>query len=167
MSTLATLFTITTYGTWLRGDARGWVEDGVTYPPEPRLEDYDRSNMKHVPFLFTRADRPRVGHEIVLQLKKRLHLRVYAVCVQSWHSHFVTGASLVDVADIVKCAKDSSRYLLRVDRPIWGVGYDKRFCFDARTVHARVAYVERHNTEDGLDPRYVDILDRCEDHLRE
>ena len=34
---VATLFTITTYGNWLRGDQRGWVEDGVVYPAEPAL----------------------------------------------------------------------------------------------------------------------------------
>jgi hypothetical protein len=31
--TLATILTTTTYGTWLRGDARNWVEDGIIYPP--------------------------------------------------------------------------------------------------------------------------------------
>ena len=32
------MVTMTTYGTWLRGDARGWVEDGRTYPANPALE---------------------------------------------------------------------------------------------------------------------------------
>ncbi len=36
--TLAILFTLTTYGTWLRGDARGWVDRGVVYPADPPLE---------------------------------------------------------------------------------------------------------------------------------
>jgi hypothetical protein len=29
------MLTITTYGTWPRGDKRGYVEDGKTFPPIP------------------------------------------------------------------------------------------------------------------------------------
>ncbi len=34
MALLGTMFTMTTYGTWLRGDRRGWVDDGRILPPE-------------------------------------------------------------------------------------------------------------------------------------
>lgn len=33
--TLGTMFTMTTYGSWLRGDERGWIEDGKLMPPNP------------------------------------------------------------------------------------------------------------------------------------
>ena len=49
MPTLGTLLTFTTYGTWLRGDARGWI-DGVLMPPDPVLESADRGRMVHPPF---------------------------------------------------------------------------------------------------------------------
>jgi hypothetical protein len=52
MPTLAIMFTMTTYGTWLRGDQRHWVEDGILYPPNPTLESADRARMKHPEFLF-------------------------------------------------------------------------------------------------------------------
>jgi hypothetical protein len=70
MNTLAIMVTMTTYGTWLRGDPRGWVEDGI-----------------------------------------------------------------------------------------WTVGYDKRFCFDMASAQARVSYVEKHNTEQGLPARPWDFID--------
>ena len=70
--------------------------------------------------------------------------------MQSWHSHFVTSGCDRSVEDVVKCAKDAVRWKLRLGRPIWGVGYDKRFCFDVAAVRQRIAYVERHNLEDGL-----------------
>ena len=50
--TLAILFTFTTYGTWLRGDARGWVDDGILVPPDPTLDAYDGTQLKHPPFFF-------------------------------------------------------------------------------------------------------------------
>jgi hypothetical protein len=46
-NTLATMLTMTTYGTWLRGDNRGWVDDGKILPAAPFLEDADRVRMKH------------------------------------------------------------------------------------------------------------------------
>jgi hypothetical protein len=38
MPTLAIMFTLSTYGTWLRGDARGWVDDGIIFPPIPNYK---------------------------------------------------------------------------------------------------------------------------------
>jgi hypothetical protein len=54
-NTLATLITMTTYGTWLRGDRRGWVDDGKILPPDPILEAADRRRMKHPVYIFDRA----------------------------------------------------------------------------------------------------------------
>jgi hypothetical protein len=153
MSLLATMFTITTYGTWLRGDARGWVDDGITLPPDPPLEARDRDRLVHPPFYFDAAVILEVGQSIGESLVGRMNLRVFALCVQSWHAHFVVGSTDQSPAAIVKCAKDAARWKLRIDRRIWCTGYDKRFCFDEPSVRARVAYVEKHNLRDGLPPR--------------
>jgi len=48
--TLGTMFTITTYGTWLRGDYRGWIDDGKLMPPDPVLQAADGERMKHPPY---------------------------------------------------------------------------------------------------------------------
>ncbi len=40
--TRAIMFTMTTYGTWLRGDRRGWVDDGIVFPADPDLNVADR-----------------------------------------------------------------------------------------------------------------------------
>ncbi len=70
--------------------------------------------------------------------------------VQTWHAHIVVGACEHPVEKTAKCAKDAVRWGLRPGRPIWGDGYDKRFCFDEDSVHSRIEYVERHNTVTGL-----------------
>ena len=49
-STLAILVTMTTYGTWLRGDRRGWVDDGEILPPKPLLEAADRELKRKADF---------------------------------------------------------------------------------------------------------------------
>ena len=74
----------------------------------------------------------------------------HALAVGSWHVHAVAGALAAPLGVQVKCMKDAVRWGLREARPIWSAGYDKRFCFDYRSVQQRVAYVQRHNTAAGL-----------------
>jgi len=147
--TLATMLTMTTYGTWLRGDKRGWTDDGIVFPADPVLEANDRERMKHPPFVFTANDLIRVGQSIGDSLIGRLSQRILALTVQIWHVHFVVAATSSPISDIVKCAKDAARYALRPGRLIWTDGYDKRFCFDEEYAFARIAYVERHNLRLG------------------
>ncbi|HZZ30323.1 MAG TPA: hypothetical protein VFE46_20155 [Pirellulales bacterium] len=148
-NTLATMLTMTTYGTWLRGDKRGWVEDGVIYPPDPELQSADQSRMQHAPFRFEQSDLSRIGQSISDSLLQRLQQCIYALTVQTWHVHVVISTTTNPISAVVKCAKDVARYTLRPGRTIWTDGYDKRFCFEEQTVRNRIAYVERHNLERG------------------
>lgn len=148
-NTLATMVTMTTYGTWLRGDRRGWVSDAETLPPEPLLEDADRRRLKHEPFLFDASQLLDVGQMIGDSLIERKDATILALTVGTWHCHYIVGATQHSVADIVKCTKEAVRYGLRAGRPIWTADYDKRFCFDTDSILARVRYVERHNEREG------------------
>ncbi|MBX3432229.1 MAG: hypothetical protein KF847_02660 [Pirellulales bacterium] len=148
-TTLGTLLTFTTYGTWLRGDKRGWVDEGRVLPPDPLLEVRDRARLKHDPYLFAPADAELAETAIGVALTARLSVSVLALYLGPWHCHAVVGATRQDVADVVKCAKDAARYALRPGRPIWTAGYDKRWCFDERSLAARINYVERHRRRDG------------------
>jgi hypothetical protein len=143
--TLATMLTITTYGTWLRGDRRGYVEDGITFAADPDLEATDRRRMKHPVYLFPRDQLLEIGAFIGESLTTRLRVPLYALHLGTWHAHIVIGPTEHNIAEVAKYAKESVRYGLRSNRPIWTEGYDKRFCFDERSVLTRIKYVERHN----------------------
>jgi hypothetical protein len=153
MALLGTMFTFTTYGTWLRGDRRGWVEQGQILPPNPELERADRSRMPHAPFVFERDDLLRVGAMIGESLQSRLAQPVLALTVNTWHVHLVVSAVGHEPAMIVKCAKEAVRYGLKPGRPIWTDAYEKRFCFDEVTLDRRIEYVERHNIALGWPAR--------------
>ena len=158
-SALATMLTLTTYGSWLRGDVRGWVENGKTLPADAVLESADRQRMNHPVYLFKHGQLVDVGKMIGNSLCQRLAAHVYALTVQTWHVHVVVGPSLHSTGTIVKCVKDSVRWGLRPGRPIWSTHYDKRFCFDVRSVQARIAYVQRHNAEMGLSVKAWDFIE--------
>jgi len=147
------MVTMTTYGTWLRGDARGWVNDGRIYPADPCLESADRARMRHYPLVFPAIQLLSIGTAIGESLQTRLDQRILAMTIQTWHVHFVVSDSDRTIAEVVKCAKDAVRYYLRIGRPIWTDSYDKRYCFDAQSLRSRIEYVERHNVERGLPAR--------------
>ena len=146
---LATMLTLTTYGMWLRGDVRGWVDRGRTLPPDPELEHQDRRRMPHPPFRFLPDQLLAVGQAVGTSLIYRMGLRIGAMSLQVWHLHVVIAGSDFAWPEAVKCAKDAARWHLRPGRPIWSDGYDKRFCFDIPSVRSRIAYVERHNLDNG------------------
>jgi hypothetical protein len=165
-STRAILFTMTTYGTWLRGDRRGWVEDGVIFPPNPELEIADRYRLKHPVYKFPENRLLEIGTMIGESLINRKQVSILALHVGTWHTHFLIGATTHELGNIAKCAKDAVRWGLRVDRPIWTDGYDKRFCFDEQSVRNRVKYVERHNTAAGLPARPWKFIIGLDEYLQ-
>jgi len=120
------------------------------FPADPVREAADRARSKHPPFLFPVHRLLDVGQAVGSSLAERLSVRVWAMTVQRWHVHFVVACPCPAEARIVKCAKDAARRALRVGRPIWGGGYDKRYCFDRRSVGHRIRYVEDHNPQVGL-----------------
>jgi hypothetical protein len=146
---LAVMYTWTTYGTWLRGDDRGWVDRGITWPANPQLNLQDRKRLKYEPWLFEESQLLVVGRMIGRSLISRLSLSIYALTVQSWHVHVLTSAPDENWSKTVKCGKDAVRWGLRPGRPIWTDGFDKRFCIDEQTVHNRIEYINRHNVANG------------------
>jgi hypothetical protein len=159
---LGTMFTITTYGCWLRGDERGWVDHGKLMPARPPLEAADRNRMKHPEYEFADDRRLDVGTWLGEQLIGKHGQTIWALAVRSWHVHFIVAPSRVPVAEIAKSAKEGVRYGLKAGRPIWCDGYDKRYCFDERSLEHRIRYVERHNEEDGLPSRPWSFIKRPE-----
>ncbi len=107
---LATLVTITTYGSWLRGDHRGWVDrTGQVHDPAPTLESSDRRRMKDSPFLFQEDELLNVGRMIGESLENRLGVSLLALSLDRWHVHFVIGPTTHSIGQVVKCAKDAVR----------------------------------------------------------
>jgi len=149
MPTLGTLITYTTYGTWLRGDARGWVEDGVILPPDPLVELEDYASLKHPVFRMEREQLWDIGQRICEKLLERINLRLLALTVQTWHVHYVVPATTIPLSTIVKETKETVRFFLLPDQPIWTTDFDRRFCYDWQRLRDRVDYVEEHNVRNG------------------
>jgi hypothetical protein len=147
--TLGIMLSWSTYGKWLRGDARGSVRKGAVLPPDPVLEAADRELLRFDPFAFSRELRDPAG-ALVGEAARKLGAPIHALHIGRWHLHTVIGYASVPVPQIVKSFKDRVRRGLGFRRPIWVAGYDHRFCFDVPSMNNRIEYVRRHNREDGL-----------------
>src|SRR5688572_13990414 len=76
---LAYFLTWTTYGTWLPGDARGWVPDGGgdIRPPDPEREVAARRRMTEPPVKLSQ-DQRRIVCETIAE-----HCRVRSWCLHA------------------------------------------------------------------------------------
>lgn len=139
---LATMVTTTTYGTWLPGDLRGYVDNGVILPGDPRLHQSAARRMSGNPVVLSRQEQAQASQA----LRAASHEFAYtllAVSIESWHAHWLIDHGYDTVAAMVGRLKTRMRQALRRGR-IWTEGFDKRFCFDERTVETRRQYIERH-----------------------
>ncbi len=150
---LAIMLTMTTHGTSLPGEERQCVEHDVILPAEPIREPLASESEGLAPLLFARSQLHFVGKLIGTALEEKLGLHVWALAVQVWYAHLVVAATWEPMERIVGCADDAVREGLELKRPIWGDGYDQRFCFEEETARQWIAYVERHNAAIGLAPK--------------
>ena len=150
---LAIMITLTTHGTRLGEDERGWVDKELIMPASPIVEQADRQGREYPPWTFPHDQLQYVGTLIGTSLRQQLKLQIWALTVQAWYVHLVVAATTEPVSRMVECAEDAVRWGLQLKRPIWGEDYLKRFCFDWDSVRERIAYVERNNTAAGLPPK--------------
>jgi REP element-mobilizing transposase RayT len=80
----------TTYGTWLPGDARGWIEAGVmgVQAPDPQREEQARASMAEAAVLLTPEQREIVTETIHDHCRIR-GWQLHAANVRSNHVHVV------------------------------------------------------------------------------
>ena len=61
----ASFITTTSYGSWLPGDVRGYMENGELLPSTPPLASYAARRMKNPPVLFSDDDADALHDAIV------------------------------------------------------------------------------------------------------
>ena len=97
---IAYFLTWVTYGTWLPGDQRGWVEYKRGWKlPSPRLELECKARMQGQAVLLNQEDRGLVEHQVAETCQYR-HWKLYAVNCRSNHIHVVVSAANVPATKI-------------------------------------------------------------------
>ena len=145
---LGYMLTWTTYGSWLQGDERGYVKDGVVRAGEERLRKVNEWLMVQRPVVLGQREQEIVGQAIAAAAKERKQ-ELYAIAVKGTHVHLVLG--WIDdraIGTEVCYYKNAGRWGLKDvgwKGRLWTGGYDKLFCFDEKELRARIEYVRRHD----------------------
>lgn len=140
---LATMVTTTTYGTWLPGELRGYVENGIILPSNPKLLEHARSLMKAEPVFLNDGEQDAL-FEAIKRAADEFHYTLLAVSIESWHAHWLIDHAFDKVEVMVGRLKTRMRQALDRGR-IWTNGYDSRYCFDRGSVNGRRGYIRRHD----------------------
>ena len=146
--TLGYMVTWTTYGTWLQGDERGYVKDGVVVKKNERLRQDNEQRLVKNSVRFGAREK-QVVKQAIKDEAERHNVRLYAIAICSNHVHVVVGYSGYSIEDVVRQFKQSGVAALKecgMTGKVWTRGYDKRYCFDEETLKSRIAYVLRHRT---------------------
>jgi hypothetical protein len=139
---LATMVTTTTYGTWLPGDLRGYVDNGITLPGDPERLEQSTARMTGKPVPLTPDQQARVFaalRDAVIEFGYTLT----DASVESWHLHWLIHHGFDPIPTMVVRLKNRMRQALNLGR-IWTEGYYDSRLFQQPAVESRSRYIARH-----------------------
>ncbi|MHC4109654.1 MAG: transposase [Planctomycetota bacterium] len=144
--TVGYMLTWTTYGTWLQGEKKGFVKDGKVKGENVTLKKDCEDKLKGPPVRL-RVIEKKIVREVILEAAKRFKQNIRAIEVCSNHVHIVCEYVEVPIGVLVGYYKNAGRKALQkcgYEGKVWTRGYDKRFCFNVKSLKNRIDYVEKH-----------------------
>jgi REP element-mobilizing transposase RayT len=144
--TVGYMVTFTTYGTWLQGDERGWVKDGIIYEENTELRKANEGQVKGDAVRLGRREK-EIVREAICGKAESLGEKILAISVWSNHVHIVAGYSGRPIEATIRIYKNAASAALRGSEfagRVWSRGFDKRFCFDENSLRERIKYVSGH-----------------------
>jgi REP element-mobilizing transposase RayT len=143
------MVTWTTYGTWLPGDERGYVKGGKVLPANPKIKQASRSLQKSTTLILNLRQKTIIRKAILQEAEKIGH-KIEALAVCTNHIHLAARPCRENIEEIVSRYKNIAMFALRKHGRtgrIWTRGFDKRFCFNERSLKQRIEYVKKHDIE--------------------
>jgi REP element-mobilizing transposase RayT len=142
------MLTWTTYGTWLQGDKRGYVKNGVILSANQKLQTANRNNQKH-PSIKLNTNLMLIVKNVIEKEAERIGQKIYAIAVCSNHVHLVLQKTTEKIENAVARYKNKSTYALRaigIEGKIWTRGYNKKFLYNTNELDSVIQYVQGHKS---------------------
>jgi len=144
------MVTWTTYGIWLQGDKRGYVQDGKILQADTKLETANKKLQKFEIVRLT-SEHKKIVKDAVLKEAERIGQKILALAVCSNHIHLVVSSGNESIENTVSRYKNVATSALKkvgLTKRIWTRGFDKRFCFSSEQLEQKIEYVRRHGKTD-------------------
>ena len=136
------MVTTTSYGTWLPGDLRGYVDDGVILPGAPKLLDHAKALLSQAPVYFSDAQIITLDHAIRDAVDEFGYV-LTDLSIESWHLHWIIDHGYDAVPTMVGRLKTRMRQSVAQGR-IWTEGYCHRCLYDEGEIYVARQYIARH-----------------------
>jgi len=137
------MITTTSYGSWLPGDMRGYVQDGIILPGDPKRMQAAKARMQiRAPVLFSDEQQSRL-FESLCNAANEFSYQLTDASVESWHLHWIIEHGFDSVPTMVGRLKNRMRQALAIGR-IWTEGYHDSLLFDTADIETRRRYIRRH-----------------------
>jgi REP element-mobilizing transposase RayT len=153
IESLVNFVTTTSYGSWLPGDARGYIQRGELLPASPALEQHAHSLLKHKPVLFTHDERDGLERALLAACEE-FGYHLFDLSIESWHLHWIARHD-DDARFMIGRLKNRMRQRLNHGR-IWTKGYWHRELRTEEELLIARPYIRRHpgcRIIDGNPPR--------------
>lgn len=140
------MLTWTTYGTWLQGDDRGYVQNGEIKQFNKKLKTANKKLQKSKSVRLT-ENQKRIAKNAIIKESERIGQKVFAVAVCSNHVHMVVGAGYETIENSASRYKNVTTCALKqtgLSQKVWTRGFNKKFCFTPEQLKTRINYVQRH-----------------------
>jgi hypothetical protein len=135
--------TTTSHGTWLPGDARGYVRKGLILPGDAKLRTLSQEQMKSPPVYFSYADRTRLFSALAAACGE-FSFRLSDVAVEAWHLHWIMFHGDDAIEKVVGRLKTRMRQAMARGR-IWTEGYCAEPLLDNQAIEQAQEYIARHD----------------------
>ena len=146
------IVTSTTYGTWLPGEERGFVDDEHNQfntpflRDEPELKRYSQKMMSE-PIVYFQREHAEIVLNRWLEIIGEYHWFLFVVAIMSNHFHLVVAAP-GKIAKETLLRNFKSRAAKKLNdrfgkRTWWTISGSVRFCFNEKALSARIDYVKR------------------------
>ncbi len=139
--------TWTTYGTWLPGDKRGYVDNkGQLQQGDEALYEKSKELQKSPTVTLNLAEKNSVKHTI-LDESLRIGHKIISLAVCTNHVHLLARPYQEPIDKMINRYKSlTTRIFWEHGRTgkIWTRGYDKQFCFNEKELVARMVYILKH-----------------------
>ncbi|MBN1795589.1 MAG: transposase [Sedimentisphaerales bacterium] len=140
------MITWTTYGSWLPGNEKGYVENGKILEGNIKLLEKNKNRQKTNTVKLNKTEKQIVRNTILSEAEKIGH-KIEGLIVYSNHIHLLARPHKESIEGIVGRYKSITTSVLwkhgRQGR-IWTKGYDKRFCFTEEDITKRKLYINKH-----------------------
>ena len=144
--TLGYMITMATYGTWLQGDEKGYVKNGKIHCANPKLKQANIESMTRAKVRLN-SKQKEIARTAILNEAEKAGEKILALAVYSNHVHIVLCYSGQPVEKTIGSLKNAARIALQKEGfagRVWARGFDKRYCFDEKSLKGRIDYVQRH-----------------------